>query len=79
MLYDQRESYAEAVSALQESIRLTDKIYPQNANQLAISWYNLGMVYVHQGDRKSAMRAYEVLRTLDQALADRFLKDSSLP
>ncbi|HUQ30663.1 MAG TPA: hypothetical protein VM095_01020, partial [Pyrinomonadaceae bacterium] len=51
----------EAVEAFKETL----KVRPG----LALAHFNLGLAYLGQRDRASALEQYEILKTLDPALA----------
>jgi tetratricopeptide (TPR) repeat protein len=61
-MYSQLEDYEKAIEAFKQTIRIQpDYIYAH---------YNLGMVYLVQGDRNSALDEYKILKDLDQDIAD---------
>jgi len=62
-MYSQLEDYEKAIEAFKQAIRIQpDYIYAH---------YNLGMVFLVQGDRNSALDEYKILKDLDQDIADR--------
>jgi len=55
--------YTEAVEAYKQAIRLKP--------DLAMVHYNLGVAYLHVGDKSSAFEVYKILKELDKDLSNK--------
>jgi TonB family protein len=62
------EKYADAITELNEAIKLSDGQGASNSH------FYLGMAYLGSGDREAAWKQYEILKRLNQDLAERLLE-----
>ncbi len=69
--YDKAGQPAKAIEAYQQALR----IIPEHAG----AWYNLGIAYARSGQRGKVLEVYKRLKTLDQALAERFFSKVVMP
>jgi Flp pilus assembly protein TadD len=60
-----------AVIAYREAIQLKP--------DFGTAWYNLGAIHAWQGRHSEAMQVYEKLKTLDEAMAQEFLRKCVAP
>jgi hypothetical protein len=52
---------------------------PQLKPDFRTAWYNLGAIQAEQGNHTEAMQVYEKLKTLDEAMAQEFLRKCVAP
>lgn len=63
------EQYSAAITEFKEALKLS------NGQGVSLTRYHLGLAYIRSGDRESASREYEILKTRDAELAERLLQE----
>ncbi len=63
------EQYSAAITEFKAALKLSE------GQGVSLTRYHLGLAYLRSGDRESASREYEILKTGDAELADRLLQE----
>jgi TonB family protein len=72
-VYLELEQYSDAITEFKEALRLSD------GQGKAHSHYHLGLAYLRSGNRKAALKEYELLKKINSELANQLLQEIRKP